>query len=60
MVGKINEDVVVPRDRIAELVARTEEIGARHRFRWSTSVTAPARSHRHRPRRGSMRSVHGG
>jgi D-lactate dehydrogenase len=31
MVGKINEDVVVPRDRIAELVARTEEIGARHR-----------------------------
>jgi FAD/FMN-containing dehydrogenase len=31
MVGKINEDVVVPRDRIAELVTRTEEIGARHR-----------------------------
>jgi D-lactate dehydrogenase len=31
MVGKINEDVVVPRDRIAELVARTEEIGTRHR-----------------------------
>ena len=30
MVGKINEDVVVPRARIAELVARTEEIGARH------------------------------
>jgi glycolate oxidase subunit GlcD len=30
MVGKINEDVVVPRDRIAELVARTEEIGTRH------------------------------
>jgi D-lactate dehydrogenase len=32
MVGKINEDVVVPRDRIAELVARTEEIGSRHRL----------------------------
>ena len=31
MVGKLNEDVVVPRDRIAELVARTEEIGTRHR-----------------------------
>ena len=31
MVGKINEDVVVPRDRIAQLVARTEEIGTRHR-----------------------------
>ncbi len=30
MVGKINEDVVVPRDRIGELVARTEAIGARH------------------------------
>ena len=30
MVGKINEDVVVPRDRIAELVSRTEEIGHRH------------------------------
>ena len=30
MVGKVNEDVVVPRDRIAELVARTEAIGARH------------------------------
>ncbi|MGO8687608.1 MAG: FAD-binding oxidoreductase [Candidatus Dormibacteria bacterium] len=30
MVGKINEDVVVPRDRIAELVARTEAIGVRH------------------------------
>jgi glycolate oxidase len=29
MVGKINEDVVVPRDRIAELVARTEAIGVR-------------------------------
>jgi D-lactate dehydrogenase len=32
MVGKINEDVVVPRDRIAELVARTEGIGIRHRL----------------------------
>jgi len=32
MIGKINEDVVVPRDRIAELVARTEEIGNRHRL----------------------------
>jgi D-lactate dehydrogenase len=32
MIGKINEDVVVPRDRIAELVARTEEIGSRHRL----------------------------
>jgi len=30
MVGKINEDVVVPRDRIGELVARTERIGTRH------------------------------
>jgi glycolate oxidase subunit GlcD len=30
MVGKINEDVVVPRDRVAELVARTDEIGTRH------------------------------
>ena len=30
MVGKINEDVVVPRDRMAELVARTEAIGTRH------------------------------
>ena len=30
MVGKINEDVVVPRDRIGELVARTEAIGTRH------------------------------
>jgi glycolate oxidase len=31
MIGKINEDVVVPRDRIAELIARTHEIGTRHR-----------------------------
>jgi glycolate oxidase len=30
MVGKVNEDVVVPRDRIAELVARTEQVGRRH------------------------------
>ena len=30
MVGKINEDVVVPRDRIGELVAHTEGIGTRH------------------------------
>jgi glycolate oxidase subunit GlcD len=30
VVGKVNEDVVVPRDRIAELAARTEEIGQRH------------------------------
>ena len=30
MVGKINEDVVVPRDRVGELVARTEVIGSRH------------------------------
>ncbi len=29
MVGKINEDVVVPRDRIAELAARTQAIGTR-------------------------------
>jgi glycolate oxidase len=27
-VGKVNEDVVVPRDRVAELVARSREIGA--------------------------------
>ena len=30
MVGKVNEDVVAPRDRLAELVARSEEIGGRH------------------------------
>jgi glycolate oxidase subunit GlcD len=30
MIGKVNEDVVVPRDRIAELLARTDEIGRRH------------------------------
>jgi FAD/FMN-containing dehydrogenase len=27
-VGKVNEDVVVPRDRVAELVTRSREIGA--------------------------------
>jgi len=32
MIGKVNEDVVVPRDRIAELVARTRELAARHRL----------------------------
>ncbi len=30
VVGKVNEDVVVPRDRISELCTRTEEIGRRH------------------------------
>jgi glycolate oxidase len=30
MVGKVNEDVVVPRDRIAELVAHTEVLGEEH------------------------------
>jgi FAD/FMN-containing dehydrogenase len=30
MIGKVNEDVVVPRDRIPELLARTDEIGLRH------------------------------
>ncbi len=30
MIGKVNEDVVVPRDRVAELVARTRELGAQH------------------------------
>jgi glycolate dehydrogenase FAD-linked subunit len=29
-IGKVNEDVVVPRDRVAELVARSREIGAKH------------------------------
>jgi len=32
MIGKVNEDVVVPRDRIAELVARTNELGVRHQL----------------------------
>lgn len=30
MIGKVNEDVVVPRDRISELVAATERIGLSH------------------------------
>ena len=30
MIGKVNEDVVVPRDRIAEVVDHTAEIGRRH------------------------------
>jgi glycolate oxidase len=30
MVGKVNEDVVVPRDRVAELVAHTEVLGEEH------------------------------
>ena len=29
-IGKVNEDVVVPRDRVAELVAHTRDLGARH------------------------------
>ena len=29
-IGKVNEDVVVPRDRVAELVAHTHELGVRH------------------------------
>jgi glycolate oxidase subunit GlcD len=29
-IGKVNEDVVVPRDRVAELVSRTRELGAKH------------------------------
>ena len=29
-IGKVNEDVVVPRDRVAELVAHTRELGAKH------------------------------
>ena len=29
-IGKVNEDVVVPRDRVAELVARTRELGVKH------------------------------
>lgn len=29
-IGKVNEDVVVPRDRVAELVARSREIAAKH------------------------------
>ena len=30
MIGKVNEDVVVPRDRMAELVAATRRLGAAH------------------------------
>ncbi|MFN2568734.1 MAG: FAD-binding oxidoreductase [Candidatus Dormibacteria bacterium] len=30
MVGKVNEDVVVPRDRVSELIAATRQIGERH------------------------------
>ena len=30
MVGKVNEDVVVPRDRVAELIATTRRIGVDH------------------------------
>jgi len=30
MIGKVNEDVVVPRDRIAEVVDHTADIGRRH------------------------------
>ena len=30
VIGKVNEDVVVPRDRVAELLALTDEIGNRH------------------------------
>ncbi len=29
-IGKVNEDVVVPRDRVAELVAHTHELGIKH------------------------------
>jgi len=32
-IGKGNEDVVVPRDRVAELVSRTNELGAKHELR---------------------------
>lgn len=30
MIGKVNEDVAVPRDGLAELISRSREIGARH------------------------------
>src|ERR1700730_3116690 len=29
-IGKVNEDVVVPRDRVAELVAHTRDLGTKH------------------------------
>src|SRR5438445_2325083 len=32
MIGKVNEDVVVPRDRIAELVDFTRDLGERHQL----------------------------
>ena len=31
-IGKVNEDVVVPRDRVAELVAHTVELGTKHQL----------------------------
>jgi glycolate oxidase subunit GlcD len=31
-IGKVNEDVVVPRDRVAELVAHTIELGTKHQL----------------------------
>jgi glycolate oxidase subunit GlcD len=31
-IGKVNEDVVVPRDRVAELVAHTRELGVKHQL----------------------------
>ena len=29
-IGKVNEDVVVPRDRVAELITRSRELGSKH------------------------------
>ncbi|MGA8415216.1 MAG: FAD-linked oxidase C-terminal domain-containing protein [Candidatus Dormiibacterota bacterium] len=31
-IGKVNEDVVVPRDRVTELVAHTRELGVKHQL----------------------------
>jgi glycolate oxidase subunit GlcD len=31
-IGKVNEDVVVPRDRVAELVAHTRDLGIKHQL----------------------------
>ena len=31
-IGKVNEDVVVPRDRVAELVAYTRDLGTKHQL----------------------------
>jgi glycolate oxidase len=31
-IGKVNEDVVVPRDRVAELVAHTRDLGTKHQL----------------------------